>query len=73
MKAALACGGWVVLMLLSSLLVGAECADGWNSPSIGRQGACSHHGGVVKTGAWIQPVATIIYVYLVVKLWNRDV
>jgi hypothetical protein len=23
------------------------CADGWNSPSIGRQGACSHHGGVV--------------------------
>ena len=24
-----------------------ECADGWNSPSIGRQGACSHHGGVV--------------------------
>ncbi len=34
MKAALACGGWVVLMLLSSLLVGAECADGWNSPSI---------------------------------------
>jgi len=24
-----------------------ECADGWNSPSIGQQGACSHHGGVV--------------------------
>lgn len=24
-----------------------ECADGWPSPSIGRQGACSHHGGVV--------------------------
>jgi len=24
-----------------------ECADGWRSPSIGRQGACSHHGGVV--------------------------
>ena len=23
------------------------CADGWKSPSIGRQGACSHHGGVV--------------------------
>ena len=23
------------------------CADGWDSPSIGRQGACSHHGGVV--------------------------
>lgn len=23
------------------------CADGWNSPSIGKQGACSWHGGVV--------------------------
>lgn len=23
------------------------CADGWGSPSIGRAGACSHHGGVV--------------------------
>lgn len=24
------------------------CADGWASPSIGRRGACSHHGGVVS-------------------------
>ncbi len=24
----------------------ATCNDGWKSPSIGRQGACSHHGGV---------------------------
>ncbi|MDQ0600129.1 hypothetical protein QF037_004474 [Streptomyces canus] len=27
---------------------GDECADGWSSDSIGRQGACSHHGGVVS-------------------------
>jgi hypothetical protein len=26
---------------------GSECRDGWDSPSIGRPGACSHHGGVV--------------------------
>jgi hypothetical protein len=26
---------------------GSECADGWDSPSIGKRGACSHHGGVV--------------------------
>ncbi len=26
----------------------AGCADGWDSPSIGRQGACSNHGGVVE-------------------------
>jgi hypothetical protein len=25
-----------------------HCADGWNSPSIGRSGACSHHGGVTS-------------------------
>lgn len=24
-----------------------ECSDGWGSSSIGRRGACSHHGGVV--------------------------
>ena len=24
-----------------------HCADGWTSTSIGKQGACSHHGGVV--------------------------
>lgn len=28
-----------------------KCRDGWRSPSIGRQGACSHHGGVAA-GAW---------------------
>jgi hypothetical protein len=30
---------------------GQACSDGWQSPSIGRQGACSYHGGVV---AWYQ-------------------
>jgi hypothetical protein len=25
-----------------------QCADGWPSPSIGKRGACSHHGGVVS-------------------------
>ena len=26
-----------------------ECNDGWQSPSIGRAGACSHHGGVDRS------------------------
>lgn len=30
-----------------------SCADGWDSPSIGRRGACSHHGGVVHHGTGI--------------------
>jgi len=42
--------GFVMFMavsfLLSAAVPPAECNDGWNSPSIGRQGACSHHGGV---------------------------
>jgi hypothetical protein len=25
-----------------------RCADGWQSPSIGKRGACSHHGGVIS-------------------------
>lgn len=29
-------------------LNGLSCADGWNSPSIGKSGACSHHEGVVS-------------------------
>lgn len=28
--------------------ISLRCADGWNSPSIGKQGACSSHGGVVS-------------------------
>ncbi len=27
---------------------GYECADGWPSQSIGKRGACSHHGGVIS-------------------------
>ncbi|GAA1037270.1 hypothetical protein GCM10009566_10190 [Streptomyces murinus] len=32
--------------------VPAHCADGWASQSIGRQGACSYHGGVVPGTFW---------------------
>ena len=39
--------GLVVMMLTSFILSGPTlCKDGWASKSIGRQGACSHHGGV---------------------------
>ena len=26
------------------------CRDGWHSPAIGKRGACSHHGGVDRSG-----------------------
>lgn len=38
------------------------CMDGWKSPSIGKYGACSHHGGVNyegidRTPGWVSSVA----------------
>lgn len=44
------------VLLIASVIVGfltksigtyTGCADGWMSTNIGKQGACSHHGGVV--------------------------
>mgnify|MGYP000093517658 CR=1 FL=1 len=38
---------FLVLTFAGSAIVGPlTCNDGWQSPSIGKQGACSHHGGV---------------------------
>lgn len=36
---------WFICLLL---IGGAVCSDGWGSGSIGRSGACSHHGGVSR-------------------------
>jgi hypothetical protein len=43
-----------------------RCADGWDSPSIGRQGACSHHGGVKRFGHLylFYPLGSILAGYL---------
>lgn len=44
-----------IILLITVNIVGNKivgpirCEDGWHSPSIGRQGACSHHGGVDTT------------------------
>ncbi|MBO0357808.1 hypothetical protein J0X19_07610 [Hymenobacter sp. BT186] len=37
---------FVLAVLAAGLGAYEGCADGWNSTSIGRSGACSHHGGV---------------------------
>jgi len=42
--------GIVTFLSACYFIPNATCADGWNSPSIGRQGACSHHGGVRSYG-----------------------
>jgi hypothetical protein len=35
-----------MLFITRPIVQPTTCADGWRSPSIGRQGACSWHGGV---------------------------
>ena len=55
--------GWGVAMgvaLAGSALSGPRhCRDGWASTSIGRQGACSHHGGVSGAGEFLGIVAIV--------------
>ena len=38
---------------LGTLFGATTCRDGWPSPSIGRRGACSHHGGVDRSEDWL--------------------
>lgn len=37
-----------------------ECRDGWDSPSIGRPGACSHHGGVDRSASSLAFIVSVI-------------
>jgi hypothetical protein len=48
---------FAVLIGVNLLLGPATCNDGWHSSSIGKQGACSHHGGVAR---WKGSVAAIL-------------
>ena len=41
---------FLTIMIVGHTMLGPTvCNDGWHSPSIGTQGACSHHGGVNRT------------------------
>ena len=44
-------GAFLLCAQFVRFLPDVRCADGWRSPSIGRQGACSGHGGVRGNGA----------------------
>lgn len=38
---------FILMLIFLKFIIGpVTCSSGWKSPSIGRQGACSHHGGV---------------------------
>lgn len=49
----------------------ARCRDGWPSPSIGRQGACSHHGGVSSSPLLFELFLSIFAGWAAGALRNR--
>lgn len=49
----------VSFIVLGHFIGPAKCADGWASPSIGRPGACSWHGGVDRSGAQLRLFGSI--------------
>ncbi len=63
---------WLVYLLSSGFIYSIGtfkiCADGWNSLSIGKMGACSHHGGVVTNLSVVGYVLFIVFiVFLIYK------
>lgn len=44
-------GGFISFVVISGMEGPLQCRDGWYSSSIGKQGACSHHGGVRRSSA----------------------
>lgn len=75
------CTWWTVgVIFITGIIISANgtyraCKDGWISHSIGIQGACSWHGGVVtklSEFGWIVLVASLViiigaYIYIVHK------
>ncbi len=53
--------GLILSMMLFSWMFDftPRCESGWQSPSIGTQGACSHHGGVASTGKGLAILVSI--------------
>jgi len=56
---------FVVLTFLLIWLFGdVSCQDGWGSSSIGRQGACSHHGGVKSNIGMLFVISVLVTFFL---------
>jgi hypothetical protein len=50
------------------------CRDGWHSFSIGKQGACSWHGGVggLDSGGWVGPLCLVLGVAAAFWRYGRN-
>lgn len=60
---------WMFIFIGVKLVFGSGCNDGWSSLSIGRMGACSHHGGINNTPGLIAFIlATVVSGWLLFKM-----
>jgi hypothetical protein len=60
--------------VLLSLIFPTTCVDGWASPSIGIQGACSSHGGVASSLLYLRLLGALVAgvaVWLLVARFRR--
>jgi len=46
--------------------------DGWSSPSIGKSGACSHHGGVNRIPVTIGLICSFVFSFWVWKKFKKN-
>lgn len=57
-------GVGVIVFIVAMTVIGAfmgptRCNSGWASPSIGTQGACSHHGGIDRVPGMLRFLASL--------------
>ena len=64
--------GFVFFFVVGSFVPKSTCMDGWASSSIGRSGACSHHGGV-RVSPWrtVVLILSIAGGFLVTHILNE--
>jgi hypothetical protein len=65
--------GTALFIFFVSLQGPARCRDGWASPSIGTQGACSQHGGVASSPLLFELMLSALVGWAAGALRNRPV
>ncbi|MGV8841133.1 MAG: hypothetical protein ACWA6X_12630 [Bauldia sp.] len=63
-----------IAYVVFSMIFPTTCVDGWASPSIGIQGACSSHGGVANSLLYLRILGAIVAgtaVWLLVARFRR--
>ena len=63
---------FVLCYVLFIAVFPTRCEDGWRSPSIGSQGACSWHGGVEKAYQQLEFWASVLVGWITFKLARRN-